>query len=764
MATAKSSLFDTATTVGKIMSFLGISALCGLLAAGLLFPMAATGGAAASAGHNILHEVPVELQEEPLSTPSHMYARDGETWIATFYVENRVPVPLEDISQEMQDAIVAIEDERFFQHGGVDAQGVARAAVNNIMSSNTQGASTLTMQYVNNILNNAMVVRGEADNILAAGIQEKTYADKLREMKLAVQLEQEMTKEEILEGYLNIVMLGGVNYGVEAAAQYYFGVPASELDVQQAATLAGIVQAPNHYRPDRNVAAAENRRNQVLGNMHRHGFISEEEYQEARDTDLAETLLPEDEMNNERGCVAAEFAHYFCDYATQEIMQNEAFGDTPEERAELLHRGGLRITTTLDPELQEHAENTVEQHRPSGTRAAAVLNSLDPETGDILTMAQSTNYNPDDAGDWDDISLNLNAGTSHNGGEGFQGGSILKPFVAAAWVEEGNSMDDRVAADTTEYPYGEEWEASCMPGGSFTLLGPEGESWDVWNVMDDTEREMSVDWGLYYSINTATIATAHAMDLCAFTDLTDRLGIEGQTEDRPLGPLHPDTPSVTLGTASITPMVVNRAYAAFANDGTICTPRALLEVTDAHGNSYEVPEPDCEEVVDPDVVAQVNDTLINIAEQNQYVQQRDGSAPFPMAGKTGTHQSVSVMSFVGYTEGISTSAYITRIYDDGCMWPEGAIEGVPCHGNIPESYAGDVAFPFWYDYMRQAAPTRDTGDFATSPNSPFDERRSSWSGRYNPSELGSGGGSNSNDENDDDNGDSDEDDSDEDDD
>ncbi|WP_223881205.1 transglycosylase domain-containing protein [Nesterenkonia ebinurensis] len=762
MAPAKSPLFDTATTVGKIMSFLGISALCGLLAAGLLFPLAATGGAAASAGHDILDEVPVELQEEPLSTPSHMYARDGETWIATFYVENRVPVPLDDISQEMQDAIIAIEDERFFDHGGVDAQGVARAAVNNVMSPQTQGASTLTMQYVNNILNNAMVVRGEADNILAAGIQEKTYADKLREMKLAVQLEQEMTKDEILEGYLNIVMLGGVNYGVEAAAQYYFGVPAAELDAQQSATLAGIVQAPNYYRPDHNPENAENRRNTVLRNMYTQGFITEAEFEEARSIDLAETLRPAEEMNNERGCIAADFAQYFCDYAAEEIRQLGAFGETAEERTELLHRGGLRIITTLDPELQEHAEATVEQHRPSGTGAAAVLNSLDPETGDILAMAQSTEYNPsefeeDNPGEWYETSLNLNAGQSHNGGIGFQGGSTLKPFVAATWVEEGNSMDDQVAADTTHYEYLSEWEASCEPAGHIRLLDEDG--WDVWNVMDDTEREMSVDWGLFWSINTATVATTHAMNICAITDLTSRLGIEGVSEGQTeVGPLRHDEPAFVMGSTSITPMVMNRAYSAFANDGTICAPRALLEVTDAHGNSYEVPETDCDEAVDPDVVAQVNDTLINVAEQNQYVQQRDGSAPFPMAGKTGTHESVSVMSFQGYTEGISTTAYITRMDDNDCMWPEGAIENRTCHGNIPEEYAGDVAFPFWYDYMREVAPTRATGDFTTSPNSPFSERRSGWSGRYNPSELGSGSSDSDDDDDDDDNGDDDDDD------
>jgi membrane peptidoglycan carboxypeptidase len=750
MASRKSPLFDTATTVGKIMSFLGVSALCGLLAAGLVFPLAATGGAAASAGGDILHEVPAELQEEPLSTPSHMYASDGETRIATFYAENRVPVDLEDVSQEMRDALIAIEDERFYEHGGVDAQGVARAAVHNVTASTQQGASTLTMQYVNNVLNNAAVVSGEG-NFLAAGIQEKTYADKLREMKLAVQVEQEMTKDEILEGYLNIVMLGGRNYGVEAAAQYYWDTTASELDHQQAATLAGLVQAPNFYRPDLedNVARAETRRNTVLRNMMIHEFITEEEYEEAVAVDLGESL---DIQSNEVGCIAAEFAEYFCDYVTEDFMQNDAFGEDAGDRADLLARGGLRIVTTLDADMQRQAEDTVWDHQPRGSLAAALLNSMDPETGDILAMAQSTTYDPnEESGAWDSTSLNLNVGTSHNGGLGFQGGSILKPFVAAAWVEEGNSMDDTVDADQTEYQYGERWEASCMPRGSVTLLQGEGEpdAYRISNVLDDTEREMTVDWGLFHSINTATMATANDMDLCAITDLTDRLGIEGVSEGIELGPLRPDTPSFVLGSASITPLAMNRAYAAFANDGTVCTPRSILEVTDAHGNEYDVPESDCEDVVDPDVVAQVNDTMINIAEQNLYVGERDDEAPFPMAGKTGTNHNVSGMSFQGYTEGVATSAYVTRMNDNNRMWDE---------GNVPdESYAGSVAFPLWYDFMREAAPDRATGDFPEADDSPFDDRRSGYGERYDMSELGPGSGSSSDDDDDDDNDDDDDD-------
>ncbi|WP_324615298.1 transglycosylase domain-containing protein [Nesterenkonia sedimenti] len=727
--------------MGKIMSFLGVAALCGLLGAGLVFPLAATGGAAASAGSDILEEIPAELSEEPMSTPSRIYANDGETVIATFFAENREPVSYDEISQDMKDAIIAIEDERFYDHGGVDAQGVARAAVITLTSSRQQGASTLTMQYVNNVLNNASVVRGDGP-ILGAFAQEKTYADKLREMKLAVAIEQEMTKEEIIEGYLNIIQLGGRNYGVEAAAQYYWGVPASELDIQQSAVLAGMVQAPNTYHPIENPDLAMERRNVVLGTMLRQGFITEEEYEEAVNSDLG--VIPAEERPSlDSGCMSTSWANYFCDYVEQEILTDETFGETREDRERLLHRGGLNIVTTLDAELQEQAEATAMEHRPDGTGAVAVINSQEPGTGNVLAMAQSTRYDPsEEAEDGGATSMNFNAGQSHSGGIGFPGGSVIKPFVAAAWIEEGGDMDDRVEAWRDEYEYYEEWDASCMDGGSVTLLPEDDqEHWEINNVIDDTEREMSIDFGLYYSINTATVATAYDMDLCAITDVTNRLGIEGFNALDDYGGLRPDTPSFIMGTATVTPMVMNRAYAAFANDGEVCEERVLESVTDAQGTEYEVPGINCEQAIDPDIVAQVNDTMINIAETNAYVEQLDDDPPFPMAGKTGTHESVSAMSFQGFTEGISTGAYIARPGDDTSLW---------ANGNVPtDQYASSVAFPFWYDYMREVAGNYDTGDFPEADDSPFDNRRDT--SRYAFSNMGgTGGGSSDSDDNGDD--------------
>lgn len=726
MASRKSPLFDTATTVGKIMSFLGVSALCGLLAAGLIFPLAATGGAAAAAGSDLLDELPTELQEEPLSTPSRIYANDGQTELATFYAENRDPVGIDEISQEMKDAMVAIEDERFYEHGGVDARGVSRAAIHNLTSSTEQGASTLTMQYVNNVLINAAYLRGES-RLTISGTGEKTYADKLQEMRLAVSLEQEMTKEEILEGYLNIVLLGGRNYGVEAAAQYYWGVSAADLDLQQSAVLAGMVQSPNGYNPEVNPEASQARRDVVLEAMLRTGKITQEEHDEAVAVDVADSLEIHPE---EAGCVAAEMAHYFCDYVEEVILSDDTFGPDRGSRQELLNRGGLRIVTTLDPDAQQSAEQEAREAVPADdpARVGTAISTVEPGTGNILAMAQNTTYDPDEeaAGS---TTINFNADYDYGNSSGFAAGSTLKPFVAAAYIEEGGSMDDTVDASVDEYPQYDRWDAHCMPGGQTQILDEGG--WQINNVADDVERRMTVDYGLYYSVNTATAATAKGGDLCTITELTDRLDIHHAYTGAGLDPEHP---SMVLGAQEVAPLTLAAAYAAFAADGEYCAPRAITEVSDTHGNEYEIAEPNCEQTLDEDVVAQVNDSMINIAEG----QIANGSPNYPMAGKTGTNDTASSTWFMGFTRGLSTAAWVGR-YESNEQLFDRTIGGT----HYEEFFGSTIAGPMWLDYMNAVAENYSTEDFPEAEDSPFDDRR-------DMSRYSSGGGGDQSDDDDDD--------------
>lgn len=695
----------TSTTAGKILAFLGVSALAGLLVAGLFLPLAVTGGATAATGQKMIEEFPAELREEPVSVPSRILAEDG-TELATFYAENRKPVELDRISRNMQDAIIAIEDERFYEHGGVDPQGVGRALVTNASSGSQQGASTITQQYVNNMLINADMLRGE-ERLTISGT--KTYADKLKEMKLAVSVEQDLSKEEILEGYLNIVLFGGRNYGVEAAAQYYWGVSAAELDIAQAATLAGIVKSPNGYNPETNPEVSVQRRNVVLNSMLEQGKITEQEHEQATNAELGTDIHRES-----TGCISASQAPYFCDFVTREVLSNEAFGPDVESREQLLNRGGLEITTTLDTGLQGRAQQSVEKTVPAGdpSGAGASLVTVEPGTGNIKAMAQNTRYRPEEDADAGNTMLNLNVDAAQGGGNGFQGGSSLKPYVAAAWLESGRSLYDMVDASQDHWPQGSEFQASCLEGGSVAI--PDEEGWKVNNVIDDMKREMTADFGLYWSINTVMVNMAEELDLCDITDVSTRLGVHRADDGKPLNPANP---SFILGSEEFAPMTQAAAYAAFANDGEYCAPRSLLSVKDTNGKEYDVGAPRCERALDPEVVAQLNESLTNIAHRNA----REAGQPaavqeLPMGGKTGTNNSQSSTWYIGYTSGLSTASWV------GNYTGLKSLAEVPVNGTEYEDFWGStLAGPQWFDYMGETARSHPAEEFRTPRDSPFED-------------------------------------------
>lgn len=309
-------------------------------------------------------------------------------------------------------------------------------------------------------------------------------------------------------------------------------------------------------------------------------------------------------------------------------------------------------------------------------------------------------------------------------------------------------MDDVVDASVDEYEYGEDWTASCRPGGTVPLL-PDGESdsneaWGLNNVGDNFDRRMTIDYGLYYSVNTATIASAYDSDLCAIDETMDKMGIKfargrGENEEN-FDVDFVGTPSALLGTAELSPMTIASAYATFANDGVRCEPRALLSITDQNGEEYSVPGENCDEVIDRDVVAQVNDTLINIAEY----QAADGNPPFPMLGKTGTASYSTHTYFAGSTKGLTTVAFVGRP-DDNQPQINPTINNVTYSDGF---YGSSLAMPTWYDYMTEVAGNYDTGDFRSSSDSPFDNRRDY---RYNSGDAtGPGSSNNSNNDDDDD--------------
>ncbi|GAB3754977.1 transglycosylase domain-containing protein [Zhihengliuella somnathii] len=713
MAGSKSPLFDTATTLGKIVAFFGVSAICGVLAAGLLVPIASLAGSSANASVEFFEELPDDLRQDPLSVPSTLVARDGTT-LATFYEQNRQPVSIDEISEPMQQAIVAIEDERFYQHGGVDIQGTLRAAVNNVFSSSQQGASTLTMQYVNNQLINTGVLSGlSADELTISGT--KDYGDKLREMKLAISVEKEKSKEEILEGYLNIVLFSGRTYGVEAAAKKFFSKSAKDLTIPEAAMLAGMVQIPNVYNPLVNPELTQKRRDTVLGAMLRTGAITQEEYDEAVAVDIESMLHPH---NSDSGCYASTSAPYFCEYVKHLILADPAFGETREDRENLLFRGGLRIVSTLDPNAQEEATRAARETVPAEDQSniGTSIVSVKPGTGEILAMSQNKYMSPDDG--TANTVYNFNVASEYGGAGGFPGGSTMKPFTAIAWLESGRNMWDTVDASRDYYNDTFRWKASCVPGGTTRTYSDDGR-WDVGNASQGFKRRMTVEYGLKWSINTATVQEAAQLDLCDISDAAARVGILDQdNRDEETGepqPINPSNPSFVLGTASVTPLSQAAGFAAFANNGEYCEPRALRWVEDGEGNQYKVPEQECRQAIDPDVIRNLNGTLSEIADERV----ARGTISEPIAGKTGTNNGASSTWFVGYTTGISTASWVGRFTGGGEIDNE-VINGVEYDYLDPYNPydSSTLAAPQWLNYMSRVIPNYEAEPFGRPDTKP----------------------------------------------
>ncbi len=403
--------------------------------------------------------LPAELAVDPPSQSTKVLSADGKP-IATFYAENRVKVGLDQMSPYIKDAIVAIEDSRFYEHAGVDPQGILRALTSNLTSGGRQGASTLTQQYVTNVVNESLLSAERADQVILSG--QKSIGDKVREMKLAIELEKKYTKDQILEGYLNIVFFNRDAYGIEAAARHFFSTTAKDLTLPQAALLAGLVNSPSFYDPSVHPDNSIQRRNQVLDAMLSQGKITQAEHDAAVASGVELKITPA-----KQGCAAADMAPYFCDYVSHLILNNPAYGVDAAERERKLYRGGLTITTTLDSRLQACRAGAGGRHGRGqpGQVGCRRWSRIQPGTGKILAMAQNTVFLPE-PGKFD-TQLNFNVdskdanGNDLNGAGGFQPGSTMKPFTFAEWLNEGKSLVAEVDASRRTYPLDFPWKSSC---------------------------------------------------------------------------------------------------------------------------------------------------------------------------------------------------------------------------------------------------------------------------------------------------------------
>src|SRR5512145_742666 len=366
----------------SILSHLGVmaavSAVMGILVAGLAIPFAGVAGLSARTVAEGMDHLPADLAAEPLAQRTRVLANDGST-LAIFYDENRGNVDLEDVSPIMKKAIIAIEDYRFYDHGALDLKGTLRAFLTNQAEGGTvQGGSSITQQMVK------MTLLSQADTKeeqLAATAS--TYERKLNELRYAIAFEEKYSKDWILERYLNIAYFGDGAYGIEAAARHYFSKSAADLNLRESALLAGIVKNPTAYDPTNDAEAARKRRDLVLARMAELNVISDSESQEVREKGLGMKITP-----SRNGCVSS-IASFFCDYTREYLLKDKDLGRTVEARTQLLNSGGLTIKTTLDPRFQRAADSSVREHVYPTDQAIGGLAMVEPRTGHVRAPGQS---------------------------------------------------------------------------------------------------------------------------------------------------------------------------------------------------------------------------------------------------------------------------------------------------------------------------------------------------------------------------------------
>ncbi|MFG2573234.1 transglycosylase domain-containing protein [Streptomyces sp. NPDC048481] len=677
--------------------FLGVSVLAGAVLAGIALPAFGVLGLAAKGSVESFDELPVNLKTPPLSQRTTILDSEGGQ-IATVYSRDRTVVDLKNISPFMQKAIVAIEDSRFYEHGAVDLKGVLRALNKNVQSSGVaQGASTLTQQLVKNV---AIEEAGDDPTKVAQATQQ-TLGRKIKELKYAIQLEEELSKKKILENYLNITFFGEQAYGVEAASQRYFSTHARSLTLPQAALLAGIVQSPSRYDPVNDEAEATKRRNTVLARMAEVGDISQAEAAEAQKTPLGLKV-----KKPKNGCITAvQGASFFCKYVERVFLSDPVFGKTKEQRAKVWNQGGLTIRTTLEPQAQKSVQASLKDHVYKSDKVAGAATLVEPGTGKILGMGQSKPYGYGK----NETEYNYSVGSSMGGSNfGFPTGSTFKPFVAAAALEEGRPPNQEYSS-----PYQMQYPSPVQTCGSKPWVNTNNEKLE--NESESEKGPFQLRKAMELSVNTYFVQMISDIGLCPVVKMTDALHVVQGNGDK-----LPEVPAIALGSKGISPLTMATAYAAFASRGMYCSPVAIESITQIVGGtkkSLEVPKSTCARAMSEKTADTVNTLLSGVVDSG--TGQQAGLDGRDNAGKTGTTDARKNAWFVGYTPKLSGAVWVgsaTQKVKMTNIWIGGRF-----HDQV---YGGDTPGPIWRDAMTGALEGKDSGQFnlVSIPNPPDKNR------------------------------------------
>ncbi len=570
---------------------------------------------------------------------SVLLASDGSTLATLFHDQNRTPITIDQVPRVLIDTILAVEDEDFYTHGGVNLRAAVRALASNVVAGGVeQGGSTITQQLVKQTLLSP----------------EQTLERKVREAVLARRIEHDLTKDEILERYLNTVYLGNFSYGVQAAAETYFGKDVEDLDLADAVLIAGMIRNPVGYDPITRPNEARLRRQDVTDRLVSLGRIDERQA----------ALVNAEPLPTTTRVALQRPTDYFSEEVVRSLMADERMGETVGERYNAVFKGGLTIKTTLDPRLQFHAMAAVNSTLPdTDGRFTAAIVSVEPGTGAVRSMVGGPGFEK----------LNYNVATQ---GIGRQPGSAFKAFVLAAAIENGISPNDQIDGSSPctlrETPKATPW----------TVRGAGGGIMDLWSA---TRR----------SINCAYARLALIVGVDKVAETARKLGI---TTDLPL------YPSMALGGIEVRPLDMASAYATFAADGVHHKPYYIEEVRDRNGKLVFRNVRRGEQVISSKTARLVTQALRGVISGGTGTRARfaDGREA---AGKTGTTNKNRDVWFVGYVPQLSTAVW---------MGSASGLESMTNVAGLSQVFGGTFPARIWQAFMGPAMEGQDKPAFPTA--------------------------------------------------
>jgi len=687
-------------TIGKLVAALVVT---GILTAGLLLPYVGGLGLAARHEADKFLTTTCNLRESKPPQKTTLFANDGKTVIATLFSQDRQPVPLTQIPQQLQQALVATEDRRFYSHHGVDMRGLARSAVSTSGGS-TQGGSTLTMQYVKQI---RYYQAGKDVKAQQAAIDQNLNR-KIEDAKCAIFIEntEKESKDDILTNYLNIAFFGENSFGIQTAAQTYFNKDVSKLTLPESAMLVGLLRAPSQYDPFQNPVAAKKRRNEVLQNLVAVGHLSQAEANKymPQQVSLATTKAPVVREGCANANSSVKNVGFFCDYAVHWL---ETIGKISDPK---LTTGGLNIVTTLDAKLQNSMQANVAATIPASSPMTAVLPAVDPKTGNVLAMATSKQYGINSSAK-DHTHTSLPIFTEYSA----QGASTYKLFPLLTALSTGLPLNwelqtapNRDAAGRNGY-----LPSSCSTADLVT----NGDAQEFYNVNENLTSATVKSSNTYF---VGLVDQLLGCDLEPVVNMATKLGMKSLLQPSGDGRLtvkdtilqYQRPGELVLGDVGTSPLELAGAYAAIANAGKFNAPAPILSITDENKKDIRVLRSPGIEAVAPQVALQAveiltGDTKFTGTSASQFQDWYNQGHSF-VAGKTGTSVAVDPRShldtdknaslwFVGMTPNlVATSAVVN--FDH----PNLAAAGLPGVADPASQAFGAYAAGVW---LRALAPT-----------------------------------------------------------